>query len=109
MAKQGDVTTLRHLFTPSRERGDLGGDVTSITRCDLRRDEEALGVLDEIRVMVSRRQRIVVGDETLFLERLRARTQDVDSIAIIRELAKTLSPVCRDKEFKARLQSLTEA
>jgi hypothetical protein len=51
---------------------------------------------------------IVVGDETLFLERLRARAKDMKTIAIIRNLARTLWPVCRDQEFKARLQKLTE-
>jgi hypothetical protein len=59
--------------------------------------------------MVAERWRIVVGDETLFLERLRAQTKDMKTITAIQGLTKTLSPVCRDAAFKARLQKLTDA
>lgn len=75
---------------------------------DTHQDKEALAVLDEICRIVSRRPRIVVGDETLFLERLRTRTQDQQTIATIQGLAKTLASACRDPEFKARLQKLTD-
>jgi hypothetical protein len=75
---------------------------------DTQQDEEAHAVLDAIQVMVSRRPRIVVGDETLFLERLRARTKDTKTLTTIRDLARTLSPACRDQEFKVRLQRLIE-
>jgi hypothetical protein len=49
-----------------------------------------------------------VGDENLFLERLRAQTKDVKTIATIQGVAKTLSPMCRDPQFRARLQKLAE-
>jgi hypothetical protein len=75
---------------------------------DLHQDEEAIRVLNEIHKMVAERLRIVVGDETLFLERLRAQTKDMKNITTIQGLAKTLSQVCRDAAFKARLQKLAD-
>jgi len=75
---------------------------------DLHQDDEATQVLDEIHKMVAERRRIVVGDETLFLERLRAQTKDMSTITMIQGLAKTLSPFCRDTAFKVRLEKLTD-
>jgi hypothetical protein len=76
---------------------------------DLHQNDESIRVLNEIHKMVAERRRIVVGDETLFLERLRAQTTDVKTIATIQEIARTLSPVCRDPEFSARLRKLAGA
>jgi len=70
---------------------------------DLDRTEEAGATLIEIYEMVRQRQRIVVGDETLFLER--AHTRGLDR-SILKSIATTLAPVCRDKAFAERLQSL---
>ena len=69
----------------------------------LDRTEEAGATLIEIYDMVRQRQRIVVGDETLFLER--AYTRGLDR-SILKSIATTLAPVCRDKAFAERLQIL---
>jgi hypothetical protein len=107
------VAKAREAITASKREGDdksayqaLG--LLGLALLDTHQDEEAHAVLDAIQVMVSRRPRIVVGDETLFLERLRSRAKDTKTLAIIRDLARRLWPVCRDQEFKARLQRLTE-
>src|SRR3984957_15208599 len=70
---------------------------------DLDRSEEAGATLIEIYEMVRQRQRIVVGDETLFLER--AHTGGLDR-SILKSTAPPLAPVCRDKAFAERLPSL---
>jgi hypothetical protein len=75
---------------------------------DLTDRAEAFQVLDEIREMVNARLRIVVGDETLFLERLHAQTREAKIRTTIQEMAKTLSPVCRDPDFTRRLKTLAE-
>ena len=109
----GTIAKAREAITASTQEGDDGTayqalSLLGLALLDTHQDEEALAVLDKICGMVSRRPRIVVGDETLFLERLRARTKDLKTITTIQGLAKTLAPVCRDPEFKARLQKLTE-
>ena len=107
------VAKAREAIAASKREGDdksayqaLG--LLGLALLDTQQDEEAHAVLDAIQVMVSRRLRIVVGDETLFLERLRARAKDTKTLATIRDLSRTLWPVCRDQEFKVRLQRLTE-
>ena len=107
------VAKAREAIIASKREGDdksayqaLG--LLGLALLDTHQDEQALAVLDAIQVMVSRRPRIVVGDETSFLERLRTRVKEMKTIAIIRDLARTLWLVCRDQEFKARLQKLTE-
>ena len=107
------VTKAREAIVASREEGDdktayqsLG--LLGLALLDTHQDEEALSVLNEICQMVSRHPSIVVGDETLFLERLGARANDTKTVTMIQDLAKTLSPVCRDPAFKARLQKLAQ-
>jgi len=73
---------------------------------DLHQHDQARTVLDDIGAMVAARLRIVVGDETLFLERLHTRTEDQNVKATIRQIAQQLAPVCRDAEFSARLKTL---
>src|SRR5947209_6622662 len=55
--------------------------------------EKAKKVLSELERMVARRARIVVGDETPFLEALKQRLIEVNRL---RQLASTLASVCRD-------------
>jgi hypothetical protein len=81
-------TALGLLGQASLELGDLG---------------RAVSVLGELEQMVARRGSFVVGDETLFLERLSERGLEV---ARVKRLASTLATVCRDPEFKERLNSL---
>jgi hypothetical protein len=108
------VTKAREAIAASRHEDD---DTTvyqslallGLALLDLHQDDESIRVLDEIHKMVVERRRIVVGDETLFLERLRVQTKDVKTIATIQEIAKTLSPVCRDREFTLRLKKLAGA
>lgn len=78
-------------------------------KLDLRRDEEAIRVLGEIEKMVMARLRIVVGDETLFLERLFAYTNEVKTRTTIRGIAGTLWRVCREPAFAERLKALADA
>lgn len=75
---------------------------------DLHDRDEAIRVLYEIEKMIAARLRIVVGDETLFLERLHAETKDEQVKSTIQGIAKTLAPVCRDPEFTTRLKRLAE-
>jgi len=107
------VTKAREAIAVSRqERDDKTAyhafGLLGLALLDVHQDDEAVRVLDEIHKMVAARLRIVVGDETLFLERLRAQTKDVKTIATIQGIAKTLSPVCRDPQFSARLRKLAE-
>ena len=107
------VTKAREAIVASRQEGDdktayQSFGLLGLALLDLHQNDEAIRILDEIQRMVAGRVRIVVGDETLFLERLRAQTKDVKTITTIRGIAKTLSPVCRDPQFSARLQRLAE-
>ena len=108
------VTKAREAIAASRHEDDdktvyqtFG--LLGLALLDLHHDDECIRLLDEIHKMVAERRRIVVGDETLFLERLRVRTKDIKTIATIQEIAKTLSAVCRDAEFTARLKKLARA
>jgi hypothetical protein len=108
------VTKAREAIAMSKREGDDSTAYQSfgllgLALLDIHQDDEALSVLGEIYTMVAGRLRIVVGDETLFLERLCAQTKDMKTLATIQSIAKTLSPVCRDPECKARLQKLAEA
>ena len=108
------VTKSREAIAASRHEDDdktvyQSFGLLGLALLDLHQEDESVRVLDEIHKMVAERRRIVVGDETLFLERLRAQTKDVKTIATIQEIAKTLSPVCRDPEFTARLKKLAGA
>jgi hypothetical protein len=108
------VTKAREAIAASRREDDdkavyQSFGLLGLALLDLHQDDESIRVLDEIHKMVAERRRIVVGDETLFLERLRDQTKDVNTIVTIRKVAETLSPVCRDPEFTARLQKLAGA
>lgn len=71
---------------------------------DLDRTDEAIAILAKIEDMVRERKSLVVGDETLFLERANARGLERPTI---RRIAKVLAPVCRDASFASRLQALS--
>jgi hypothetical protein len=76
---------------------------------DLHQDDEAVRVLGEIESMVAARLRIVVGDETLFLERLFEQTKAEKTRNAIQEIARILWPVCREAAFADRLKTLANA
>ena len=76
---------------------------------DLHQNEEAARILGEIEKMVAAHLRIVVGDETLFLERLFAQTKEAQTRTTIQRIAKILWPVCREPRFTARLKALADA
>ena len=76
---------------------------------DLHQDEEAVRVLGEVEKMVAERRRIVVGDETLVLERLFAQAKETTTRTTIQDIAKILWPVCRDPEFATRLRALADS
>jgi hypothetical protein len=59
--------------------------------------------------MVASRLRIVVGDETLFLERLFAQTKAEKTKNAIQKIAGILWPVCREAAFAGRLKALANA
>jgi hypothetical protein len=108
------VTKAREAIAASRHEGDdqtvyQSFSLLGLALLDLHEDDESIRVLDEIQRMVAERRRIVVGDETLFLERLRVRAKDVKTIATIEEIAKTLSPACRDPDLTTRLKKLAGA
>lgn len=71
---------------------------------ELDRTDEAIAILGKIEDMVRERKSLVVGDETLFLERAIARGLERPTI---RRIAKVLAPVCRDAEFAGRLHALS--
>jgi len=91
----GDDSTLYSAFS-----------LKGLALLDIGRLNEATAVLDEIVAMVQRRSRVVVGDETLFFERLSKASVAPETRTTIRELARTLSPMCRDLSFVARLDAL---
>ena len=65
---------------------------------------EALAVLSELEEMAATKGTFVVGDETCFLENLKARRLETGRVA---RLASSLASVCRDPAFKERLGALT--
>jgi len=65
--------------------------------------ENALSVLSEIESMVASKAKIVIGDETCFLEMLRSKGFEV---ARLERLSAILWKACRDPEFKRRLAKL---
>lgn len=71
---------------------------------ELDRTDEAIAILSKIEDMVQERKSLVVGDETLFLERANARGLERPTI---RRIARVLAPVCRDAAFASRLQALS--
>lgn len=71
----------------------------------LDRKGEAIRVLKETEQMVLTNKSIVVGDETPFLEGIRARGLELSTV---KRLASVLAPLCRDPEFANRLRALTE-
>jgi hypothetical protein len=76
---------------------------------DLHQEEKAVRVLEEIEKMVAGRLGIVVGDETLLLERLFALTKEAKTRTTIQGIAKALSPVCREPAVAERLKTLAGA
>ena len=108
------VTKAREAIATGREEGDdktvyqsLG--LLGVALLDLHYRDEAIRVLYEIEKMIAARLRIVVGDETLFLERLQAETEEAQITSTIQGIAKTLAPVCREPEFAIRLKRLAES
>jgi hypothetical protein len=73
------------------------------TRGSLDRTDEAGVTLREIGDMVRERKRIVVGDETLFLERANPRGLERPTI---KSIASILATFCRDAAFAERLKAL---
>ena len=69
----------------------------------LGRVPEAILALDEIGAMVEAKRRIIVGDETAFLEALQEQHLGGGRVA---KIASTLVPRCRNEVFKRRLESL---
>ena len=67
---------------------------------------EAVAMLGEMERMASGTEPFVVGDETWFLESLRARGLESGRVA---RLALSLALVCRDPAFKKRLEALAKS
>jgi hypothetical protein len=108
------VTKAREAITAASQERDDGTlyqsfGLLGLALLDLHQGEEAVRVLGEIEKMVAARLRIVVGDETLFLERLFAKTKEANTRKTIQGIAKVLWPVCRDSEFTTRLKALADA
>jgi len=106
------VAKAREAIAVSRQEGDdktayQSFGLLGLALLDLHQDDEAIRVLDEIHKMVAARLRIVVGDERSFREAA-CPDKGCETIATIQGIAKTLSPVCRDPQFGARLQRLAE-
>lgn len=70
---------------------------------ELDRLDEATDVLMEIEKMRLDAKPFVVGDETVFLESAFNRGLEVKSV---KRIAAALAPLCRDPEFRRRLQTL---
>ncbi len=70
---------------------------------ELDRTGEAGAILRKIEDMVRQRKRIIVGDETLFLEQ--ANTRDLER-PTIKCIGSILAPVRREVAFGERLQAL---
>jgi hypothetical protein len=62
--------------------------------------------IDHIEQMIQGQHRIVIGDETPFLEAARARGVRLDAVA---RIASRLAPICRDPEFAKRLRELVKS
>jgi len=105
------VTKVQEAITAARQERDdktvyQSFGLVGLALLDLHQEEEAARILGEIEKMVAARLRIVVGDETLFLERLFRATQEAKTKTTIQNIARILFPVCREPEFTARLKAL---
>jgi hypothetical protein len=102
------ITKAREAVQKAMEEGDTSTTYSALSflglaLLDLDRTDEAGATLREIEDIVRRRKRIVVGDETLFLERANTRGLQRPTI---KSIASILAPVCRDAAFAERLQAL---
>jgi hypothetical protein len=102
------VTKTREAVQKAMEEGDTRTAYSALSLLglallDLHRTDEAGATLREIEDMVGQRKRVVVGDETLFLERANARGLERPTI---KSTASILAPVCRDAAFAERLRAL---
>jgi len=89
------VTKTREAVQKAMEEGDTGTAYSALSLLglallDLERTDEAGATLREIEDMVRQRKRIVVGDETLFLERANTRGLERPTI---KSIASILAPV----------------
>lgn len=103
------VTKAREAVQKATEEGDTKTTYSALSLLglallELDRTDEASAILGKIEDMVRQRKSLVVGDETLFLERANARGLERPTI---RRIANTLAPVCRDATFASRLQALS--
>ena len=99
---------LREAIELGRTQNDQRTVYTSLallgkTLLDEGRTSEAIRIFSEIERMVFSKQQFVVGDETQFLETLRARGLESERVT---RLASSLAPICRDPAFKQRLEVL---
>jgi hypothetical protein len=83
-----------------------GLSVSGLALLDLGRTAEAGQMLLGIEKMVIARQPVVVGDETLFLERLSQQSKDSSITTVVKAIANMLWPVCREAQFAKRLKAL---
>lgn len=70
---------------------------------EMGQNQEAVDILSHLEKMVAGKKSFVAGDETSFLENLKARKLEIERI---NKLASVLAPVCRDPSFRERLAVL---
>jgi hypothetical protein len=103
------VTKAREAVQKATEEGDTKTaysalSLLGLTLLELDRTDDAAAILGKIEDMIRQRKSLVVGDETLFLERANVRGLERPTI---RRIANILAPVCRDAMFASRLQALS--
>ena len=103
------VTKAQEAVQKATEEGDTKTAYSALSLLglallELDRTDDVTAILGKIEDMVRQRKSLVVGDETLFLERANARGLERPSI---RRIANILAPVCRDTTFASRLQALS--
>lgn len=104
----GAIEKLHEAIRQSKTEGDsviLYSSLSLLGWCLLRlnRNREAADVLKEIEQMILDKKRFVAGDETAFLES--AHKQNIEG-ARVKRIAAMVGPLCREPEFRRRLEAL---
>jgi tetratricopeptide (TPR) repeat protein len=100
---------LREAIKKGREENDSTTTYSSLSLLGLAYLEldqipDAVEVLKELERMVLEGKPFVAGDETLFLERMRSKGLEVQSVG---QIASAVVSSCRDPEFASRLRALS--
>jgi len=105
------LTKLREAIALGKSQKDYPTVYSSLgllgrTALELGQVQEAAEALAEIEGIIADGHPCNIGDETTFLEATRSRGLELSRV---KRIAASLAPLCRDAEYKRRLQSLASS